>query len=300
MHGQALHKLVVGLVRRTWIFALMATLACAAFAASAVAALVEASYLAPSAEAASLPAAPKPQTTPAKTTPDGSALVSRNIFCSSCTPSVEVTGPADFFVPQAILIATSVGLDPRATIRVPASEAQGSYGLGDAIPGVGKVDRIGWRSVDVLDAGGRRGRLDLLGQTGGAAVSGGAATPDTTAAADPILSRIKKIDDHTFEVDRDLVRDLVSGTVKPGGMRILPLSGKDGKLEGLRVFGVKDTALAGLVGLKNGDIMTAINNTPIKNAQSLLDVYAQLDTLNTVEIDGKRGDKPLALTLRLR
>jgi len=300
MHGQALHKLALGLVRRTWIFVLMATLACAAFAASAVAALVEASYLAPSAEAASLPAAPKQaQPTPAKTTPDGSALVSRNIFCSSCTPPVEVTGPADFFVPQAILIATSVGLDPRATIRVPASEAQGSYGVGDEIPGVGKLDRIGWRSVDVIDGGGRRGRLDLLGQPGGG-VSGGAATPDTTAAADPILSRIKKIDDHTFEVDRELVRDLVSGTVKPGGMRILPLSGKDGKLEGLRVFGVKDTALAGLVGLKNGDIMTAINNTPIKNAQSLLDVYAQLDTLNTVEIDGKRGDKPLALTLRLR
>ena len=299
MHEQALHKLVGGLVRRTWIFAVMATLACAVFAASAVGALVEASYLAPSAQAASLPAVQTSTAKPAKTTPDGSALVSRNIFCSSCTPSVDVTGPADFFVPQAVLIATSVGVDPRATIRVPASEAQGSYGLGDAIPGIGKVDRIGWRSVDVIDATGRKGRLDLLGQvTGGGGGGGsGAATSDPV---DPIMSRIKKIDDHTFEVDRELVRDLVSGTVKPGGMRILPLSGKDGKLEGLRVFGVKDTALAGLVGLKNGDIMTSINNKEIKNAQSLLDVYAQLDTLSTVEIDGKRGDKPLALTLRLR
>jgi hypothetical protein len=299
MDGHALHKLVAGLFRRTWVFALMATLACAVFAASAVAALVEASYLAPSAEAASLPAAPQASPKPVKRTLDGGALVSRNIFCSSCTPSVDVTGPADFFVPQAILIATSVGLDPRATIRVPASEAQGSYGIGDQLPGIGTIDRIGWRSVDVLDHDGRRGRLDLLG-VGAAVATTGAATPDATAAADPIMSRIKKIDDHTFEVDRELVRDLVSGTVKPGGMRILPLSGKDGALEGLRVFGVKDTALAGMVGLKNGDIMTSINNKQIKNAQSLLDVYAQLDTLNTVEIDGKRGDKPLGLTLRLR
>ena len=47
MNGQALHTLIAGLVRRTWIVVLAVTLVCAAFAASAVAALVEASYLGP-------------------------------------------------------------------------------------------------------------------------------------------------------------------------------------------------------------------------------------------------------------
>ena len=56
MHGHALHKLVAGLVRRTWLLALVATLACAAFAATAVASLVEASYLAPAPHGAPLPA----------------------------------------------------------------------------------------------------------------------------------------------------------------------------------------------------------------------------------------------------
>jgi hypothetical protein len=298
MNGQALHTLFAAIVRRTWLFALLSVAVCAVFAASAVAALVEASYLAPSAEGAKLPApsAALPKVTVAPR--NGDAMVARDMFCSSCTPSVEVAAAGDSFTPAAILIATSVGEDPRATVRVPASEAQGSYGLDDKIPGVGKVTRIGWRSIDVLDDSGRHGKLDLLDQV--AASGAGAATPAAAAAADPFEGRIKKIDDHTFEVDRDLVKELVSGAVKPGAMRVQPLPDGNGGMKGLKLFGIKGTSLAGTVGLQNGDTLVAINNNKIQNAQSLLDVYTHIDTMNVVELDGTRAEKPLALTLRLR
>jgi hypothetical protein len=298
MNGQALHTLIAAIVRRTWLFALLSVAVCAVFAASAVAALVEASYLAPSAEGAKLPApsAALPKVTVAPR--NGDAMVVRDMFCSSCTPSVEVAAAGDSFTPAAILIATSVGEDPRATVRVPASEAQGSYGLDDKIPGVGKVTRIGWRSIDVLDDSGRHGKLDLLDQV--AASGAGAATPAAAAAADPFEGRIKKIDDHTFEVDRDLVKELVSGAVKPGAMRVQPLPDGNGGMKGLKLFGIKGTSLAGTVGLQNGDTLVAINNNKIQNAQSLLDVYTHIDTMNVVELDGTRAEKPLALTLRLR
>ena len=229
----------------------------------------------------------------------GDGLVARNMFCATCAPSVVEPGSTDSFVPNAILIATSVGDDPRATVRVPASEAQGSYGLDDKIPGVGKVVRIGWRSIDVLDDSGRHGKLDLLDQV--AAGGAGAATPAAAAATpDPFEGRIKKIDDHTFEVDRDLVKELVSGAVKPGAMRVTPLPDGNGGMKGLKLYGIKGTSLAGTVGLQNGDTLVAINNNKIQNAQSLLDVYTHIDTMNVVELDGTRADKPLALTLRLR
>lgn len=297
MHGQALHKLVAGLVRRTWLLALVTTIACAAFAASAVAALVEASYLAPAPHGAPLPAPVKRDTPAVKPSPDGSGFVARNMFCSTCTPSVVEPGAADFFVPAAILIATSVGDEPRCTVRVPASEAQGSFGVGDMIPGIGTIDRISWRTVDVIDTQQRHGRLSLLESAIGG--TGTAMSDPTVGSADPIASRIKKIDDHTYEVDRDLVRDLVSGNVKQSGLRIVPVPDGD-KLKGLRMFGVKQGSLASMLGLQNGDMLQAINNTPIKSAQTLLDVYAQLDTLNVVELDGVRAGKPLAMTLRLR
>jgi type II secretory pathway component PulC len=82
-------------------------------------------------------------------------------------------------------------------------------------------------------------------------------------------------------------------------MRIQPLS-ENGELKGLKLFGVKGATIANKVGLQNGDTLVAINNNKIKSAQSLLDIYTHIDTLNVVELDGTRGDKPLALTLRLR
>ena len=240
MNGQALHTLIAAIVRRTWLFSLASFVVCAVFAASAVGALLEASYLAPAAEGAKLPAssAVPPTHSVKKAARDTNALVARDMFCSSCTPPPDVVGElGDTFKPEAILIATSVGEDPRATIRVPATEAQGSYGMDDKIPGVGTITRIGWRSVDVVDSSGRRGKLDLLDQV--AASGAGAATPAAAAAPDPFEGRIKKIDDHTFEIDRELVKELVTGAVKPGQMRAQPVPDGNGGMKGLKLFGIK-------------------------------------------------------------
>jgi len=302
INGQAVRTLFAGLARRTWVVMLATHVTCVVFAASALGSIIEASYLAPEASAAKLPAPravePAKPANRRRERPDGRELVSRNMFCSSCTPVNNAeAATADTYTPDAILIATSVGEDPRATVRVPATEVQGSYGLGETISGIGKVDRIGWRSIDVVDDRGRRGKLDLLDHLPVGAA--GAATPVSAAEPDPFDGRVKKIDDHTFEVDRALVKEMVTGAVKPGNMRIQPISDEDG-LKGLKLFGVKSTAIASKVGLQNGDMLTAINNTKITGAQSLLDVYTRIDTTTTLELDGTRGDKPLALTLRLR
>lgn len=290
---RAVHGIGGVIIRRTWLVAVVTVMACAAFSARAVAALFEASYLAPPAGGLPLPkVAPAPRT---RTPPDGSSLVARNIFCSTCDALPGGPGPTDSFVPDAILIATSIGTEPRATVRVPATEVQGSWGVGDTIPGLGKVDDISWVSIEIIDASGRRGRLALAG-----AATPGPATSAPPAAASEWSDRVKKIDDHTFEVDRQLVRDLVTGTAKAGGVRIMPLTGENGQLAGLRVFGVRDGSLPAALGLKNADTLQAVNNVKIESANTLLNLFAQLDQLNVVELDGTRAGKPLALTLRLR
>jgi hypothetical protein len=285
---------VIWFVRRTWLVAAVTVVACAAFSARAAWALVEASYLAPAPPAAAaLPlAANRAEPTPKR---DAGPLAARNIFCSTCGP-VAGPGPTDTFSPDAILIATSIGIDPRATVRVPASEVQGSWGVGDRVPGLGTIENIGWVSIDIVDSTGRHGHLRLAG----------AATPvkpesaGSAAAADSAWAdRIKKIDDHTYEVDRTLVRDLVGGGVKTGGVRVIPMT-EHGEMTGLRLFGAGTGSLPAALGLQNGDVLKSLNNTEIKSANVLIGLYGQLDTLNVVELDGTRGSKPLALTLRLR
>lgn len=292
-------------LRRTWLVALAAVIACAVFAAHGIASLVDAHYL-DTAPSRSVPLhdvqVGAPVSTPVSR--DGTPLVTRNMFCSTCLVTGGGPDPTVSYHPNAILIATSVGSDPRATVRVPGTEVQGSWGLGEVVPGVGRIDRIGFTSIDVIDIADpdRRGTLSLFDgldpTLGGGRSDAGAATP-APAAAQPFADRIRKIDDTTFEVERSFVRDLVGGAAGGAGMRMTPIT-KDGRLDGLRVGGVRPGSIAATFGLKNGDVLMAVNNTKIESANTLLTLYSQLEQLNNVELSGTRGGKPLTLTLRLR
>jgi hypothetical protein len=299
MQRALLHTVVAGLVRRTWVVTIVAVLACSALSARAVAALVEARYLVDS-DAPPLAArtgVASPTGSVPRSRSDG-ALVARNMFCSTCEPS-RGSDPTNVFSPSAVLIATSIGALPRATLRSVPSDVQGSWGVGDDVPHVGMIERIGFASIDVLDrATGRRGTLWLRGETG-AATPGSAAGAAGAAATDPWDGRLRKIDDRTFEVDRELVRDLVSGGMKPGAARVVPVA-EHGALVGLRVVAAQPTSIGGALGLRPGDMLQGINGTHIESAQTLLDVYAKLDQLNVVQLEGAREGKPLTIELRLR
>ncbi len=286
------------MVRRTWLAVLATVAVCALFAAHAVAALLDARYL----DSAHVPSSPLRHVQAAapaeRSTPDGSQLVTRNMFCSTCSPVPGPTSlPATSFVPEAQLIATSIGRDPAATIVVPGSGVQGSFGVGDALPGVGTITQIGFITVELVDAAGRTGTLSLLPSTGGRSEADAATS--APAAADPFEGRVRRIDDTTYEVERSLVRDLVGGNVKAGGVRIVPVT-TGGKLDGLRLTGVRPGSPAAALGLKSRDVLQAINGDRIESANTLLGFYAQLDSLNNVELAGTRDGKPLTLHLRLR
>jgi len=290
-----------GLVRQTWIITAITIISCAAFAARAATSIVAADYLAPPAAGAS----PAPPALPAHTArpvpphlrPEARLLVERNIFCSSCAPAAASGPPADFQLPPAVLIETSLGRQPWATVHVLASEVQGSWGLGDTIPGLGALDRIGSTWIEVVDGAGHRGRLSLLETAAGRGSD--AATSESPPAANALTDRIKQLDEQNYEVDRSLVRELVTSASKPGGMRFVPKL-DHGEIKGVRIYGVTAASIPAALGLKNGDSLEAIDGAPLKDINQLLDLYARLDQLSAVELSGTRGGKPLARTLRLR
>src|SRR5579883_877736 len=226
--------IVSDLLRRTWLYAAITATMCAGFAAHAASALTEADD--PSPRLAHAPPTPRARTA-SRPRPDASGLVARNMFCSACTP-VTGPGPADptFSGAEAVLIATAVGGDPAqstATVRVVATEAQGSFSLCDEIPRVGRIEEIARGWVDVVDRGGRHARLSLVDTRSREVAGRGAATP-TTAPADPFADRVRQIDDHTYEVDRSLVRELVAGVTKPGAVRAVPIL-ENGEIKGIRL-----------------------------------------------------------------
>jgi hypothetical protein len=282
----------VGLARRPWLVTLFTVGVCAGFAARAAGALVDARYLTDAPGPALRPASPSPPAPLRR--PDGSQLVARNMFCSRCAPG----GPdpaTDLAMAQAILIATTLGRDPHATLAIPATAVQGAWAVGDAIPGLGRLDRVGATWVEIVDRAGHRGRLSLLDAAAGRGPD--TAMPGSAPAAWD--GRVRQLDDQTYEVDRSLVRELVTGVTRPGSLRLIPMFDR-GALTGIRLLGATPGSLPAAIGLASGDVLVAINGAPIQNAQQLLDLYAGLDQLTTVELSGTRRGQPLTRTLRLR
>ncbi|HEX3760881.1 MAG TPA: S1C family serine protease [Kofleriaceae bacterium] len=282
----------VGLARRPWLVTAFTVGVCAGFAARAAAALVEASYL-EDAPGPMLGPAPRPRPPAWPPRPDGSQLVDRNMFCSQCGPGGPDPGAGA--MAQAILIATSLGRDPLATLAIPTTAVQGAWGLGEAVPGLGRLDRIGATWAEIIDGAGHRGRLSLHEAAAGRVPD--TAMPGTAPAAWD--ARIRQVDDQTYEVDRSLVRELVTGAIRPGSVRMIPQF-DHAALTGIRLLGATAGSVPAAIGLASGDIVSAINGAPIQNVQQLLDLYAGLDQLTTVELSGTRRGQPLTRTLRLR
>ena len=312
MHLFILHAGFAGLVRRTWILTAITVVSCAAFAARAATSIMTADYLGPSDRGASFPQPAPPSRAappaPPHLGPEARLLVERNLFCSSCTPAAAGAPGAPgapgatsgFQLPPAVLIETSLGPQPWATVHVLASDVQGSWGLGDAIPGLGALDRIGSTWIEVVDAAGHRGRLSLLALAEPAAGRGSdTATSASPTPADALAERIRKLDDQNYEVDRTLVRELVTSASRPGGMRFVPRL-DHGEIRGVRIYGVTAASVPAALGLRNGDSLEAIDGAPLKDVNQLLELYAKLDQLSAVELSGTRAGQPLARTLRLR
>ena len=293
----ALNNVIAGFLRRTWLLAVVTVVVCSAFAARAVAALSD-TALAPAdtpAPRAAPPASPPPP--PPRLPPDGAAFAARNIYCSTCVLVGPGPGPGGYQGQPAVLIATSLGAEPRATVRVVPTEIQGSWGLGEEIPGVGRLDEIHATAIQVADASGHPKRIALLGE----AAPGGpdAPAPPPGAEAGPFAGRFTKVDDTTFEVERSLIRELVTSASKPGMGGAIPVL-VDGEVRGIRLVGIGPKSPGRALELRSGDVIASIDGEPLRTAQQLLDLFARLEQVAAVELGGTRGGKPLKRTLKLR
>lgn len=302
----SLQRVIGGLfsfLARGWVLTAATVVICAFFAAKTASSLVEADVLISSAHAAPERGATTVVKKPVVAKLDPNILSDRNIFCSECVPAKPTNNSGIYRGEPAILIATTVAdSGARATLRVVPTDVQGSWGLEETVPGVGKLTRIGGVSIDVADASGNIKTISLLDQ---APVASGAATPDGPAhaarkpAENPFEGRIKKLSDGSYEVDRSVVKELVAGGGANAGATASPIVEK-GEVKGLRLRGVRPNSAAGQLGLRSGDTIAAIDGDQIKTMEQMLDLYGKLDKLNGIELQGTRGGKPLAVQLRFK
>lgn len=301
---------LIARARPLWIATAGAVAVCAALAAQAASHLVEARYLGDASRAAAVPAREgrlarlEPAPRHGK---DGKALAARNLFCADCAPLSDAAGGAAH-VSSLMLVATNVSVDASrsfASIADLASGTQGGYRLGEAVRGAGTITAIRYRSVELTLPDGRVERLSLDGSSPAQAPPAPPPPPVVpTTPLDEIAAQIaegtRKIDDTHYEISRALVDSLLANPVAfVKKLRIVPAV-KDGKPEGVKLFGVTSVSLPAKLGLSNGDLLQSINGFPLTSPENGLDAYGKLRDASSLELEIQRRGKPLTLSVSIR
>lgn len=300
--------------RYFWVLGGVVVMVCAVFAAKATSHVVEAKYLGDPDHAPKVAAvAPTAQSvTKAARSKDGTQFSNRNMFCAECTPPVETASNVD---PSSVitttlplqLVATSVSLDDEqsyATIINTESQKQGSYSIGDVIPGAnpGKLVEIHYKYVEFENSG-HHERLGLNGAPP-PVVARVETPPAGEGSGDEMQSAIdngiKKIDDNHYEIDKSLVDKVLAnpmGVAK--GARVVPAV-KDGKPDGFKLYAIRPSSVYSKLGLQNGDTLQSINGFDLTSADKALEVYTKLREATSLQVTITRRGKQEQLGYSIR
>lgn len=121
------------------------------------------------------------------------------------------------------------------------------------------------------------------------AASGTPATGGKTL--DPSIAKgIQKVSPNEFNIDRAVVDKILENQADlMRQARIVPEQ-ENGRVVGIRMFGVKSDSLLGTLGMENGDRLQTINGFEMASPEKALEAYARLRTADKLTISlNRRG-----------
>jgi general secretion pathway protein C len=237
---------------------------------------------------------PQPVTTAAVPRPqrsgvDVQTVVSAHLFgVAVADPSTQDPANAPQSSANLLLAGTIATQNPKRGVAIisDAGSASKVYSVGERIGGASLhsvyLDHV------ILDRGGALETLLLPRQLppsarGAAAVRRPAGDPRTAAAVDNIRRMVQQ--------DPGIL-DQVMRTVAS-------YDNAAGKLRGFRAYPGRNRAIFSKLGLKSGDLVTAINGTPLDDPQRSQDVFNTIQTSDHVTVTIERGGQKQDITLNI-
>lgn len=138
-----------------------------------------------------------------------------------------------------------------------------------------------------------------------------APTPATPVLIDPggpvpgkvpadIEKGIQKIDDHTFNIDRNVVDKIIENQAElMKSARIIPEQ-ENGKVVGIRMLNIRPETLLGKLGLQTGDMLKTINGFDMTSPEKALEAYAKLRTAPNIQVGVIRSGKPMNIEFNIK
>ena len=109
-----------------------------------------------------------------------------------------------------------------------------------------------------------------------------------TGVAEDIKKGIQRVGPNEFNVDRGVVDKILENQAElMRQARIVPEQ-ENGKVVGIRLFGVKPDSLLGTLGMNNGDRLEKINGFDMTSPEKALEAYARLRTADHLTVSVNR------------
>ncbi|MBI2389001.1 MAG: general secretion pathway protein GspC [Deltaproteobacteria bacterium] len=111
---------------------------------------------------------------------------------------------------------------------------------------------------------------------------------------------IQKVDDKTFNVDRNVVDKIIENQAElMRSARIIPEQ-QDGKVVGIRLLNIRPETLLGKLGLQTGDMLKSINGFDMTSPEKALEAYAKLRTAPSIQVGIVRNGKPTNIDFNIK
>ena len=124
--------------------------------------------------------------------------------------------------------------------------------------------------------------------------------PSPNAVSDDIKNGIKKVGPNEFNVDRSVVDKILENQADlMRQARIVPEQ-ENGKVVGIRMFGIKPDTLLGTLGMQNGDRLEKINGFEMASPETALEAYARLRTADHLTVSINRNGQPANIDFNIK
>jgi general secretion pathway protein C len=134
----------------------------------------------------------------------------------------------------------------------------------------------------------------------GAAPAPAAAAPSGPGLDPAIAKGISKVSGTEFNIDRGVVDKILENQADlMRQARIVPEQ-ENGKLVGIRLFGVRPDTLLGVLGMENGDRLQTINGFDMTSPEKALEAYARLRTADHLTVQVNRRGSNMNLDFNIK
>jgi general secretion pathway protein C len=222
---------------------------------------------------------------PARTV-DVASIVNAHLFGEANAPAAGSTDPNAVAASQMplVLVGTIANTDPTLGYAIIGESAVSAkvYAVGKTISGGTKLHSV-YPDRAILDRGGKLEALLLPKKFQGGGMSAAAPLPDASAA-DPMLG--------------DRLRQLAATnpTAITDILRPQPVFA-NGQQRGYRIYPGRNRSQFNRLGLLPGDLVTAINGTPLDDASRGMDILQTMNTASAVTMTIERNGQSVQVNV---